>query len=205
MTAHLPACRARSGKQEGRGGAEGRARTGTHPDGSVEGGPAWGIPHGRRHPRRPYRGGDRVAPGVIAECPEPHRGGSTPLSLLSGVTTCPLHPALLEATLFTTPRPLADVWRHLWLPAGVKGSSVQWTEVRDAAGHWDAQDSPHSKKYRIPKCHSEMPVGLRNVRRRNLEINKADPRATGPCRPRPVPTSGLRSIRPCPCAQVDGL
>ena len=104
---------ARSGQQEGRGGATGQARTGTHSDGSVEGGPAWGIPHGRQHPRRPYRGGDRVAPGVIAECPEPHQGGSTPLSLLPRVTTCPLHPALLEATLFTTPRPLANVWRHL--------------------------------------------------------------------------------------------
>ena len=67
------------------------------------------------------------------------------LSLSSEVTTCPLRPAPLEAALFTTPRPLADVWRHLWLPTGVKGSSVQRTEARAAARHRDGQDGPLSK------------------------------------------------------------
>lgn len=104
-----------------------------------------GSPHGRRPPRRPCRGGDRVAPGLAAERPETHRGGGAPLSLLSEVPTCPLRPAPLEAALFTTPRPLADVWRHLWLPTGVKGSSVQRTEARAAAGHRDGQDGPLSK------------------------------------------------------------
>lgn len=151
MTVHLPACRAGRGGAGGtlwgtrstRGtGTPGWARTGTPPDGPAERGP----PRGMTPPDGPAEGGillggvpswettppealqmrgDRVAPGVIAEHPEPHRGGITPILPPPWGDHLPPVPSATRAPLFPTPRPLADIWRHLWLSAGVKGSSGQ--------------------------------------------------------------------------------
>ena len=96
MMVHLPACQARWGGA-GRGahfGAPGWARTGIPPDGPAEGGPPrgmtppdgpaeqgvllGGVPSWETTPLEALQmRGDRVTLGVIAECPEPHRGGST--------------------------------------------------------------------------------------------------------------------------------
>ena len=96
MMVHLPACQARWGGA-GRGahfGAPGWARTGIPPDGPAEGGPPrgmtppdgpaeqgvllGGVPSWETTPLEALQmRGDRVTLGVIAECPEPHWGGST--------------------------------------------------------------------------------------------------------------------------------